>query len=102
MKCKALRSVEIIVIQLTTKLGFLRDPFWEIHLKREITGTAVPEHKADMARGIVKSVIKDTSPKQETGKSETDGKPTPINLGDQAGLKRGLDDCAVSVRLICR
>ncbi|BDA43434.1 probable signal peptidase complex subunit 2 [Coccomyxa sp. Obi] len=49
-----------------------------------------------MARGIVKSVVKDNSPKQDAGKTESDGKPTPVNLGDQAGLKRGLDDCAVS------
>ncbi|CAL8468592.1 g8132 [Coccomyxa elongata] len=49
-----------------------------------------------MARGIVKSIVKDNPPKQDTGKSEIDGKPTPVNLGDQAGLKRGLDDCAVS------
>ncbi len=53
-----------------------------------------------MARGIVKTIVKDNPPKQDTGKSEIDGKPTPVNLGDQAGLKRGLDDCAVSVRFI--
>ena len=27
----------------------------------------------------------------------TSSGPPPINLGDQAGLKRGLDDCAVAV-----
>ena len=54
-----------------------------------------------MARGLGKSVVKDGDPKQSPGASHTkkeDSSPSPVNLGDQAGLKRGLDDYAVSVR----
>lgn len=49
-----------------------------------------------MARGIVKSVVTDEPPRQDIDKPESVGIRTPVNLGDQAGLKRGLDDCAVS------
>ena len=36
-------------------------------------------------------------PAEQPAQSKADGGPTPVNLGDMAGLKRGLDDCAVAV-----
>lgn len=53
-----------------------------------------------MARGIARTTVKDGEAKQgitDQGKDE-DSSPSPVNLGDQAGLKRGLDECAVNVR----
>jgi hypothetical protein len=57
-----------------------------------------------MARGLGKMIVKDSDAKQNPGSSHVkkeDPSPSPVNLGDQAGLKRGLDDCAVSVRSSC-
>ena len=57
-----------------------------------------------MARGLGKVIVKDSDAKQNPGSSHVkkeDPSPSPVNLGDQAGLKRGLDDCAVSVRSSC-
>ena len=54
-----------------------------------------------MARGLGKLVGKESDANQDRGSSQIkkeDPSPSPVNLGDQAGLKRGLDDCAVSVR----
>ena len=31
------------------------------------------------------------------GKGVTPSGPAPVNLGDMAGLKRGMDDCVVAV-----
>ncbi|KAK9914749.1 hypothetical protein WJX75_000076 [Coccomyxa subellipsoidea] len=55
-----------------------------------------------MARGLGKVIVKDSDAKQNPGSSHVkkeDPSPSPVNLGDQAGLKRGLDDCAVSTIL---
>lgn len=34
--------------------------------------------------------------------ASSESRPQPVDLGDMAGLKRGLDDCALNVGITCK
>ena len=49
------------------------------------------------AKGLLKDADGRAAVTNVDGKSTAPRGPAPVNLGDMAGLKRGMDDCVVAV-----